>query len=97
MFTEDLTAFFDTADFAVAATYKAGGVGDGVTVNVIFDRAHLEALDVSSTGPVALGIATDTSGYVPTDTLTIGSDIYRIVDRQPRDDGATVLLILELQ
>lgn len=97
MFTESLTGFFSTADFAVEAPYKAGGIGSGVAKNVIFDRAFLDQLGVSSTNPVALGIATDFSGFTTTDTLTIAGTVYRIVDRHPHDDGATVLLQLEDQ
>lgn len=94
-FTEDLTAFFGTADFAVAATYKVGGLGSGSTKNVIFDRSWLEQAGiVSGAAPAALGIATDFSGAGTTDTLTISGTVYRISDIQPQDDGATVLLVL---
>lgn len=99
MFTEDLSAFFQTADFALAATYKAGGIGTGTTVNVIFDRAHIEQLGgvITGTNPVALGKATDFSSFTNSDTLTISSIVYRITASDPQDDGATVLLQLEDQ
>lgn len=93
--TETLSDFFDTDDFATAANYKAGGSGDGVTKNIIFDRAALEQLGmVSGAQPVALAIATDFSGAGTTDTLTFGGSTYRITDIQPQDDGALLLLIL---
>lgn len=94
---EDLSVFFDPDDFATAALYKAGGVGSGVSVNVIYDRAHLEVLEISSTGPVALAKAADFAGFLNTDTLAIGADVFRIVDSQPQGDGSTVMLVLELQ
>lgn len=97
MFTEDLTVFFQTGDFAIAATYKAGGVGGGVTKNVIFDRATLGQLGVSATDPVALGIASDFPSITTSDTLTINSVVFRIVDSQPQHDGALVELQLEDQ
>jgi hypothetical protein len=95
-FSEDLTVFFDvSAGFAVAATYKAGGTGTGVTRPVIFDRNALLQLDViSGNTPVALGIAADFSGAGTTDTLTINGTVYRITDLQAQDDGALVLMPL---
>ena len=90
MFTEDLTAFFDTDDFAIAATLQ----GSATAVNVIFDAAHLEALGVSSANPVALCKAADVSDADIGKTLTIDAVVYTIRDRQPWDDGATVLLQL---
>lgn len=91
-FTEDLTVFFNSADFGSAATY------DGTTaVVVIFDRAYLETLGVSSTNPVAMGKASDFA--VDTcvgKTLLIGITTYTIRGREPLDDGAIVLLQLEV-
>jgi len=52
MFTEDLTEFFDTNSFAVAATI------DGATVNGILDKEYVEV----SAGRV------DIVGYKPTFT-----------------------------
>jgi hypothetical protein len=93
--TEDLSGFFNTAHFATAALYKAGGSGDGVTRNVIFDRAWLEQAGmVSGAQPVALAIASEFSSAGTTDTLTINGTVYRITDLQPQDDGALVLLTL---
>lgn len=40
MFTEDLTAFFDTAGHAVAATLQGG-----TTVNGLFDEAAVLPID----------------------------------------------------
>ncbi len=91
MFTEDLTAFFNTSDFALEGTLSSGG-----SANVIFDRAALEAFGVSSTAPQCLVRAADVSGVtVGTTTITISSVVYTIRDRQPLDDGAVVLLILQ--
>lgn len=90
MFAEDITAFFDTADFATAATLQGGAV-----VNVIFDAAHLEVLGVSSANPAALAKASDVAVTDVGKTLTINAVVYTINDRQPQDDGATVLLQLQ--
>lgn len=90
MFIEDLSVFFNTADFATAATLQ----GSSTPVNVIFDAAHLEALGVSTANPVALAKASDVADGDIGKTLTINSVVYTIRDRQPQDDGATVLLQL---
>ena len=97
-FTEDLTVFFQTADFAVAATYTPYG-GAGATVNVIKDEAFLDRMGINATNPTALGRASDFSAIAANgqDTLLIGSTTYRIKDSQPLDDGAVVLLQLEKQ
>lgn len=89
-FTEDLSVFFDTDDFAIAATASWGG-----TVNVIFDSAYLDALGVAGTNPIALAIATEVTAARIGATLVISGTTYTIRDRMPQDDGATVLLQLE--
>lgn len=96
-FTEDLTAFFATGDFATAATYKAGGVGAGTTVNVIFDEPAQDPMGISGTRPTVLAKASDITSFSNADTLTIGATVYRIVDSEPIDDGALLQLQLEAQ
>jgi hypothetical protein len=89
--TDDLAAMFDTADFAVSATYNGASV-----YPVIFDRAYLEQLGIAGTTPVALGLATDfTSSAVVGKTLLIGSTTWTIRGYEPQADGATVLLTLK--
>lgn len=89
-FTEDLSVFFSTDDFAIAATYDGG-----TTVNVIFDRAYLQTLGiVSGTDPQALGKASDFPVTAVNKTLVISGTTYTIRSREPQDDGAIVLLQL---
>lgn len=88
-FAEDLSVFFNTADFAVAATYNGS-----VAVTVIFDAAYLESLGVVGTNPVALGKASDFAAPVGK-TLLIGTTTYTIRNKQPVGDGATAALELE--
>jgi hypothetical protein len=94
-FTEDLTAFFLTADFATAATYKAGGTGPGTTVNVIFDNPDKTAFGMSGTNPNLLVKASDITSFSNADTFTIGSTVYRAIDSEPLDDGAVLRIQLE--
>lgn len=90
-FTEDLSAFLSTDDFATAATYDSS-----TAVNVIFDRAFIETLGMTNTNPVAMGKASDfPEGSAVGKTLLIGSTTYTIRGREPLDDGAFVLLQLE--
>lgn len=92
-FTEDLSVFFALkADGGLAdpATASWGG-----TVNVIFDNAYLEQLGVAGTNPVALAKASDVSAARVGSTLVISGTTYTIRDRQPLDDGETVLLQFE--
>lgn len=96
MFEEDLTPFFDTDDFAVAATYTPSG-GLAKTVNVIFDNAALDRLGIVATNPVALCRAEDVSAPTGADTLVVNGTTYKIKDADEQDDGATTLLQLEKQ
>lgn len=92
MFAEDLDDFFETDDFAVAATYDGA-----TTVNVIFDNEYVEAVTgVAGTNPVALGKASDFASPVGK-TLVVSGVTYRIRNSRPVDDGAVVTLDLEKQ
>jgi hypothetical protein len=96
-FTEDRTAFFQTADFATAATYKAGGTGGGVTINVIFDAPNQEHLGITGVNPTVLVNVDDIASFSNTDTLTIGATTYRFVNSEPTDDGNVLRIQLEKQ
>lgn len=89
-FTEDLSVFFDTDDFAIAATYNGA-----TTVNVIFDRSYLQTLGiVNGTDPQALAQASDIPTTAVGNTLLISGTTYTIRSREEQDDGALVLLQL---
>jgi hypothetical protein len=91
MFAEDLSVFFNTADFAIASTLQGGAAGG---VPVIFDRPDFDALGVASTNPVGLVRATDVAESDVGKTLTINGVAFTIRDYQPQDDGAIVRLQL---
>ncbi len=92
MFTEDLTEFIDTDDFAIAANYNSG-----TTVNGHFDNAYVDALGVSGANPVFLCAASAIPAAGVGNTLVVNSITYKIRNREPQDDGAFVLLQLEKQ
>lgn len=96
-FTEDLTVFFSTDDFAVSATYKVNGTGSGSTVKVIFNVTGINTLEVTEKNPIAVGKTSDFPSVGNTDTITINGTVYRIVDSQPKQDGAIIELQLEDQ
>ncbi|HIJ26196.1 MAG TPA: hypothetical protein HPP79_11020 [Gammaproteobacteria bacterium] len=94
-FTEDLTPFFDTDDFADTATLTIGG-GAGVSINVIFnkewDQERLGDAPFSGVSAVATCQSSDLDGVNSGDTLAISATTYTITDT--RDLGATSLLVL---
>lgn len=96
-FTEDLAPFLSTSDFAVTAT-----VG-GVSVSVIFDRAHVEAMGgfgggIDATQPTALLKTSDvTAQSIARNTaIVIDGTTYYVQSLQPDGTGMT-LLVLSLE
>jgi hypothetical protein len=91
-FDDDLDVFFDDDDFAIAGTVAGTFVG-----NVIFDRDYLRALGmVSSTRPQCLARGAQYGTAVLDGTLVCSEGSFRIVEREPQDDGKVVLLDLEV-
>lgn len=91
-FSEDLSVFFGTSEFGVAATYGA------TTINVILDNDYLlQGGVVAGRGPVAWARAANVDADPTGDTLTIAGTAYTIRNIEPQDDGALVLLRLERQ
>jgi hypothetical protein len=93
MFTEDLTAFFNTDEHATAAFYNSL-----TSINGIFNEADLGQLGmVAGSNPTFLcaasSVAADPTGLA----LVVNSVNYIIRDIKPQDDGAVVLLELETQ
>jgi len=86
-FIEDLTPFFQTSEFATAATWSVGPA----TVNGIFDAEYLQTLGVDSANPVFLCRAADMPTAARAQTLTINAVAYTIVSVHP--DGTGVLTI----
>jgi hypothetical protein len=92
MFAESLGDFFDPVEgFAEAAVY------DGtLSRNVIFDHAFLDQFGtVSGARTVALGIASEFPSPIGK-TLLVKGVTYTIVTREPQDDGALVLMGLQV-
>lgn len=92
-FTEDLTVFFDTTDFAYAATYTPTG-GSATTVNGIFGKEFVDVGRADGYRPVFRCAASDVDADPQGDALVVNSVTYSIISYQPIDDGATVALVL---
>jgi hypothetical protein len=89
-FAEDFDIFFNTAEFAVQATWSESAD----PVNVIFDKAFIEAQGIVGNNPIALGKESDFPGVEEGQELTINSVLYEITTPEP--DG-TGLVILQLE
>ena len=102
---DDLSYFFLTDDFGVAASYTPDG-GSASTVNVLFDNPFSSVpldtggQDVESNTPTALVISSDVSSVAHGDAIVISGTTYSIVGVQ-KDSGSgyqgTTLLVLEEQ
>ena len=102
---DDLSDFFLTDDFGVAASYTPDG-GSASTVNVLFDNPFNSVpldtgeRDVESNTPTALAISSDVSSVAHGDAIVISGVTYAIVGVQ-KDSGSgyqgTTLLVLETQ
>ena len=92
MFTEDITAFFDTDDFAVDATLQ------GVAVKGIFDEGYVEPLGnvVEGAAPQFQCAAASVPSVAHGQSLVIGARTFKIVGIEP-DGTGVVILRLEAQ
>jgi hypothetical protein len=94
-FTEDLSVFFNVADFATAAAYLVAGAPDDAepaTVNGVFDNAFEMVMgSVEDSGPRFLCRQADVPGVTHGATLTIGTTMYQVVGVQPDGTGTVQL------
>jgi len=97
-FAEDLSPFFDTDDFAVAAIIKTAAGATVRTINVILTSslAALNVLDgsVEAGQPSVLCQTADLTGVVVNEhKLTIDRTTYRITKREDDGTGVSTLQI----
>ena len=100
MFTEDLTAFFQTADFATTATWTPAAGGGPYTLNVIFDNANFDSAigDAGATGLKPMCMAADTAlaqgaGMKRNDALLINGVTYKVANIEADGTGVTALML----
>lgn len=87
MFTEDLSPFFSTADFASTALWSVGPAA----VEVIFDNEYFETLSTAGRQPVAWVRDAQLPTVATGQTLTINGTAYTIVGIEPDGTGVTML------
>ena len=92
MFSESISGFFRSADFAVSATYNGS-----TTITGNFNAPYAASLDVAGTNPTFECAASDVPAAGVGNTLVVNGITYKIRNRMPQDDGAWVMLELEKQ
>lgn len=92
MFVEDLTPFFNSAEFAVLATLPGGEV-----VQVLFDRPYAESFDGQTSGysPRAIGRTEDLAALVYESVVVIDGQSWTVTSTQPDGHGVTTLKLRE--
>jgi hypothetical protein len=86
MFTEPLTEFFRTADFAVAAT-----VNGVLAVNGILDEDYVDPLGISASAPAFTCAVESWPSPLPGNTLAIGARTWTVLTVEPDGTGIQVL------
>lgn len=96
-FTEDLSVFFDTDDFAVSAAFTPRTGGSSTTIKGIFDKEYVAVGDgaevaVAATQPI---FQTATSGISNArgGSLVVAGITYTIVEVKPDGTGTTMLVL----
>lgn len=101
MFTEDFSVFFDLDGFA--EDVLVGAPGFEVTIQAIFDSAHLAERDekssakatysfnLSTSEPMLTCKSVDVDGLASGTRVVVRSVEYVIADKQPNGTGITVL------
>lgn len=98
MFTEDLTPFFQTADFAVTAAWTPAAGGGPFTLQVILENPYFEVMvgNAHAAGRQPTCWARDDqlaqgAGIKRNDTLVINAVTYKVAEIQPDGTGVSVL------
>lgn len=86
-FAEDLAPFFETAEFATAATL------DGASVAGIFDNAYIDSLGLASRAPMFTLPTASASTATQASVLILDGTSYRVTSVQPDGTGVTMLTL----
>jgi hypothetical protein len=99
----DRLSFLSSDEFGTTATYTPAGGPAVPDIAGIFNRPHLDTfvsgmeITTSDARPTFICQSADlplaAQGGDAGDTLTIGTDTYRVVDLQPDGTGMTVLAL----
>ena len=88
-FTEDLSQFFDDADFAVDVTYNNG------TIQGIFDHEYVATENVEGERPILTCMESSVIGVAHGESLTVNGTDYTVVEARPDGTGIMVLILSE--
>lgn len=98
MFTEDLSAFFDTAGFATSASWTPAAGGGPFTLAVIVENGYNENQigDANVAGREVMVWARDDklaqgTGIKRNDTITINAIGYKVAEIKPDGTGVSLL------
>ena len=90
-FTEDLSQFFNVAEFATAATL------DGAAVTGIFDALYIQGLvgaaGIASTGPAYMLPTASVPANPVGKALVVNGTTYSVAEHQPDGTGVSLLLL----
>ena len=89
--TEDLSAFFDTEEFADEATITTDT--DTLSVNGIYDSAYEEVFGSNGSSPTFLCVEVDVILAKKGDAVTVKSKDFRIASMKPDGIGLTALML----
>lgn len=93
-FNDAIAAILDDENFGVAAVYRVGGSGDGVEINVLRSmpdvRMEWAGAAVAAGAVVFRLLVADIPDPVAGDTITIGDDVYRVVDTSAMKDSLRI-------
>lgn len=89
MITEDLTAFFNTSDFAITVRVA------GADVAVLFDNGYQAALNgfTESAVPILVGKTSELATLVQGSAVTVESVAYKVTQTHPDGFGISTLTL----
>ena len=87
MFAEDLSPFFNAAEFASSATL------DGASVAGIFDNTYAEVFGMASRAPMFMLPTASAASATQASVLVTGGITYRVTSVQPDGTGVTTLML----
>lgn len=93
----DLSDFFDTDEFALAASYTVTG-GSAATVNGVFDEGFVAVdvggqVQVANVQPQFQCATSDVSAADKGDAITVNSVSYTVAEVQADGTGLTTLIL----
>jgi hypothetical protein len=95
MIGSNLTPFFNTDEFAQAATIKTGAGATVRTANVIkdvdADNLDINGNHIEGNVPIFFLQDADAAGVLHGYSLTIGSSVYSVVSKEVTGAGFTIL------